>query len=369
MTLKEAVSMDIRLDEEAMERAKRNWDSIAKPLDSLGLLEKAIIRIAGIGGTPEIDLSKKAVAIFCGDNGIVSEGVTQTGQEVTAVVTENFSRRESCVCLMAKEAGAYVLPVDLGVAGRLKGAVCEFPLSIPEEKRHVLYPIWDRKLALGTKNFLEGPAMARELTIKAVECGMETARLLKERGFRIIAAGEMGIGNTTTSSAVSAVLLGMDPREVTGRGAGLSREGLERKIAVIREGIEKNRPDRQDAIDVLSKVGGFDLAGLAGLMIGGAVYRIPVILDGFITGAAALAAVAICPAVREFILASHVSAEPAGTMVLERLGLEPVIHGRMCLGEGTGAVALLPLLSMAETVYRNMSTFQEIEIKEYQHFL
>ncbi len=369
MTLREALSRDICLDEEAMEKAKKNWDSIAKPLDSLGLLEKAITRIAGIMGTADVDLSRKAVAIFCGDNGIVAEGVTQTGQEVTAVVTENFSQGESCVCLMAREAGAYVLPVDLGVAETLEGAVRQFPLSIPEGQKSVPYPIWDQKLAFGTENFLKGPAMAREAAVQAVECGIETARLLKEHGIGIIAAGEMGIGNTTTSSAVSAVLLGVDPCEVTGRGAGLSREGLERKISVIREGIRRNRPDRQDAIDVLSKVGGFDLAGLAGLMIGAAVYRIPVVLDGFITGAAALAASALCPAVKNFILASHVSAEPAGAMVLEKLGLEPVIYGQMCLGEGTGAVALLPLLSMAETVYRNMSTFQEIKIKEYQHFL
>ena len=369
MTLQEACSADIRLDLAAMEKAREKWDKIAKPLDSLGLLEKAIIRIAGITGTADVDLSKKAVAIFCGDNGVTAEGVTQTGQEVTAAVTENFSKGESCVCLMAKEAGAYVLPVDLGVARPLKGASREFPLAIAKADRQVPYPSWDQKLAFGTADFLQGPAMSRKQAVQAVECGIRTAQLLKERGFSIIAAGEMGIGNTTTSSAVTAVLLGAGPEAVTGRGAGLSREGMEKKISVIRRGIEKNQPDSQDAIDVLSKVGGFDLAGLTGLMIGGAVFRIPVVLDGFITGAAALAACALCPAVKDFVLASHVSAEPAGGMVLKKLGLEPVIYGRMCLGEGTGAVALLPLLSMAETVYRNMSTFQEMEIKEYQHFL
>ena len=369
MTLQEAVSQKLSLDKAAMERARKKWDSIAKPLDSLGILEAYIIQIAGITGTAEVDLSRKAVAVFCADNGVVEEGVTQTGQEVTAVVTENFTKGESCVCLMAKGAGAYVLPVDIGVARPIKGAVKDFPGGGGPKNQEMPYPVWDRKLVSGTANFTQGPAMDRDLAVKAVEIGMETARLLKEAGYGIIAAGEMGIGNTTTSSAVTAVLLDVDPELVTGHGAGLSREGMERKIAAIRRGISRNRPDKKDGLDVLSKVGGLDLAGLAGLFIGGACYGIPVVLDGFITGAAALIACSICPQVRDFILASHVSAEPAGAMILEKLGLEPIIRGRMCLGEGTGAVALFPLLSMAERVYRDMSTFQEIEIEEYHHFL
>lgn len=365
MTIEEAVKGIKKPDETAMELARRRWDSVAKPLNSLGLLEEAIVRIAGITGSAQVDLSQKAVAIFCADNGVVAQGVTQTGQEVTAVVTENFSRGDSCVCLMAKEAGARVFPVDVGVAKALSGAEREFPVT---GKEGLPYPIWDRKIAFGTRDFLGEPAMTREQVLEAIQVGMETVARLRDLGYGLIATGEMGIGNTTTSSAVAAVLLGKEPEEVTGRGAGLSDTGLSRKIQVIREGLKKRRPDPKDPVDVLAKVGGLDLAGLAGVCLGGALYRIPVVLDGFISGTAALAAAAFCPAVPGFLLASHVSAEPAGAMVLKRLGLEPVIRGRMCLGEGTGAVALFPLLSMAAAVYENMSTFQEIQIEEYHHF-
>lgn len=337
------------LDQGAMAEAKRRWDSIAKPLGSLGMLETEIIRIAGITGSPDVDLSKRAVIAMCADNGVVAEGVTQTGQEVTAIVTENMSSGDSSVCHMAKLAGAEVIPVDIGVARPVVG----------EKIRQCC-------VRRGTANMTRGPAMTREEAVRAVLTGVRLVRELKDAGYRLLATGEMGIGNTTTSSAVTAVLLGKAPVEVTGRGAGLTAEGLQRKIKAIERAIAVNRPDPADALDVLSKVGGLDLAGLAGVFLGGAVHRVPVLVDGFISSAAALVAARLHPLAKDYMLGSHASDEPAGRMVLEALGLKPFLYAGMRLGEGTGAVAVMPLLDMALTVYREMSTFEEIEIEAYQ---
>lgn len=211
--------------------------------------------------------------------------------------------------------------------------------------------------------------MTREETVKAMEAGADMAVELKERGYVLAGSGEMGIGNTTTSSALLSVLLDVDPERVTGRGAGLTTAGYNRKVQVIREGIRIHRPSGEDPVDALSKVGGLDLAALTGFYIGCAACGLPVVLDGLITGAAALAAVRISPDVKEYLLASHVSAEPAGTMVLDALGLKPAISAGMCLGEGTGAAALLPLLDMAASVYTRMSSFDEIHVDAYEHLV
>lgn len=351
MTLKKAMQQIRPVSSEAKKAARLRWDQVAKPLNSLGILEEDLVRIAGAQNSEAVCLDQKWIAVMCADNGIVEEGVTQTGQEVTAVVAANMARGASCVCLMAAKAGAKVLPVDVGIASDMEGT-----------------GILNRKIRYGTRNFLKEPAMTREETVKAMETGMEAAGILKEKGCRLAGCGEMGIGNTTTSSAVLSVLLGKEPEEVTGRGAGLSDEALNRKIRVIREGISLRQPDPEDAIDVLSKVGGLDLAALAGFYIGCACYRIPVVLDGLITAAAALAAVKLSPAVRDYLLASHVSAEPAGAMALKALGLKAVIHGEMCLGEGTGAAALFPLLDMAASVYGQMESFEEIHVEQYRRF-
>ncbi len=353
MKLEERLAKLTCPSKEAAAAAVRHWNHIAKPLHSLGLLEDAIIKIAAIQGTEHICLDKKALVIMCADNGIVAEGVTQTGQEVTAVVTENFTRGESCVCLMAERAGAEVIPVDIGVASDL-------------ETCGVKYPLRRCKIAYGTKNFYKEPAMTRQETVMAIETGIRIAADLKKQGFRLLAVGEMGIGNTATSSAVASVLLGEEPAVMTGRGAGLSDQGLKLKQRVIENAIQRHRPNRKDAVDVLSKVGGLDLAGLAGVCMGGALYQIPVVLDGVITAAAALAAESLAPGVSGYLLASHVSAEPAGRRILEKLGLTPVIEGQMCLGEGTGAMALMPLLDMAADIYTHMRTFQDIHMEEYK---
>lgn len=337
------------VDREAMVEAKRRWDSIAHPLNSLGQLEDAVIRMAGMTGSPAVDISRRAVIVMCADNGVVAEGVTQSGQEVTAIVTENMSKGDTSVCRMARVAEAEVIPVDIGVAQPVTG-------------EHIL----QKNIRRGTSNMTKGPAMAREEAEKAILVGAELVRELKEKGYGLLGTGEMGIGNTTTSSAVVSVLLGKDPAEVTGRGAGLSSQGLARKIKAIETALAVNRPDPTDGVDVLCKVGGLDLAGLVGVFLGGAYYRVPVLVDGFISSAAALAAASLCPVARDYMLGSHASSEPAGRMVLKSLGLTPFLYAGMCLGEGTGAAAVMPLLDMGLAVYREMCTFESTDIEAYQ---
>ena len=349
MTLEEVIQGIVPADQEAMSRAKARWDSIAKPLGSLGLLEDAVIRVAGMTGSPDVDLSRRAVVVMCADNGVVARGVTQTGQEVTAIVAENMSSGDTSVCAMSRAAGAEVVPVDVGVARPLTGA-----------------RIVQRNIRRGTADMTLGPAMTREEAVRAVLTGVEIARELRGRGVRLLATGEMGIGNTTTSSAVAAVLLGRPAEDMTGRGAGLSSEGLQRKIQAIETAIAVNRPDPADALDVLHKVGGLDIAGLAGVFLGGALCRTPVLVDGFISSVAALVAARLCPAAKDYMLGSHASEEPASRLVLAELGLRPFLYAGMRLGEGTGAVAVMPLLDMGLAVYREMATFEDTNIEAYQ---
>lgn len=337
------------LDENAMEEARAHWMTVGKPLFSLGSLEDAVIQIAGIKGTSDFELRKRGLIIMCADNGVVEEGVTQTGQEVTAIVADNFTRGETSVCIMAEEAKVDLFPVDVGMA-------TDVP-SVTKKEYKVMY---------GTHNFAKEAAMTREEAVEAIEVGIQMVKKCAEAGYEILATGEMGIGNTTTSSAVVSVLLDESVENVTGRGAGLSSEGLNRKIQAIQTAIEKNQPDREDILDVLSKVGGLDIAGMTGAFLGGAIYHIPVLIDGFISSAAALCAVRMVPETADYILASHCSGEPAGRMVLEELKLPYLIDAKMSLGEGSGAVAAIPLLEMGVNVYRKMSTFEEIKVEQYE---
>ena len=349
--LREVLKQIVPADAESMEKAKQRWKTVGKPLFSLGKLEDAVIRIAGIKGKPVYSLGRKGLVIMCADNGVVAEGVTQTGQEVTAIVAENFTKKETSVCLMAEVAGVDLFPVDIGMVA-----------DVPAVTRP------EYKVAYGTKNMLKGPAMTREQAAQAVLNGIRIVRKLAEKEYDILATGEMGIGNTTTSSAVVSVLLEKDVEAVTGRGAGLSAEGLRRKVQVIREAIRLNEPDRKDALDVLAKVGGLDIAGLAGVFLGGALCHIPVMIDGFISSAAALCAVRMAPECRDYMLASHRSGETAGGMVLDALGLSEFIDCNMSLGEGSGAVAAMPLLDMGLSVYLKMSTFEEIKVEQYEEY-
>ena len=349
MTLEEVIRSITPADQNAAAAAKTRWDSIAKPLGSLGALESAVIRMAAITGTPDVDISRRAVVVMCADNGVVADGVTQTGQEVTAIVAENMSTGDTSVCAMGRAAGVEIVPVDIGVAIPLHG-----------EK------ILQKNIRRGTANLSQGPAMTREEARRAVLVGVEVARELCAKGVRLLGTGEMGIGNTTTSSAVASVFLNRAPETMTGRGAGLSSEGLRRKIHAIERGIAVNQPDPNDPIDVLHKVGGLDLAGLAGVFLGGALCHVPVLVDGFISSVAALIAARICPTCKDYMLGSHASDEPASKLVLAELGLEPFLYAGMRLGEGTGAVAVMPLLDMGLAVYREMTTFEAADIEAYQ---
>ena len=334
------------LDQKSMDEARARWNSIAKPLGSLGLLEEAVVQIAGLTGSAEVRLQRKGVLVFCADNGVVQEGVSQCGPEVTALVAGNMVKGEASVCCMATKAGAEVFSVDIGMNQTVPGVI-------------------NRRVAAGTQNIAQGPAMSRTQAEHGIRLGMELVRLKKEEGFDLLATGEMGIGNTTTASAISAVLLHQPVEKITGRGAGLSDEGLARKKAVIRQAIERNQPDASDALGVLSKLGGFDIAGLVGVFLGGALYRLPIIIDGFISAVAALVAQRLYPQAGCAMLASHVSEEPACSLILDELGKKPLLFAGMRLGEGTGAVCLMPLLDMALSVYQNMSTFHQIGITAY----
>ena len=340
-------------DKTIREQAEKHWGRVAKPLGSLGVLEEDIVRAAAAQGEKVPDFSKRALLIFCADNGVVEEGVSQTGQEVTAAVVSNMTRGRSCSCLMAERAGTDVFPIDMGIA-------CEV------EHQGELHPLTERKIRRGTSNFTKEVAMTRQEVLTAVLTGIDVVRVLKEQGYRLFAVGEMGIGNTTTSSAVASVLLQKDPELVTGFGAGLDSAGLKRKIEAIRRGIRLHHPDPMDGTDVLQKVGGFDLAAMAGAFLGGAIYHVPVVIDGVIAAAAAAAAGRIAEAATDYMLAAHVSAEPASIWLLDLIGVTPAIQAGLRLGEGTGALALFPLLDMALSIYRDMDTFAEMEIEEYK---
>lgn len=338
-------------DQTAVEAAVRHWDGIAKPLNGLGKFEQMIAKIAGIQETEAVHLERKAVVVFCSDNGVVAEGVTQTDSSVTAVVTENFAKGIASVNRMAAVAGADVFPVDMGVAGEIR---------CPGVK--------DCKIAYGTKNLRREPAMTVLEALEGIHTGIRLAEELKDAGYDLFAVGEMGIGNTTTSSAIASVLLHLPVDQVTGRGAGLSAEGLKKKQQVIEEAISLHKPDADNPLEVLSALGGFDIAGMVGFMLGGAIYRIPVVLDGMIAAVSALLAKKICPQVMDYLIASHMGKEPVCRIAMRELGLEPVIMGEMALGEGTGAVMLFPLLDMAFAVYKENSTFEDIHIEAYEKF-
>ncbi len=350
MTLQQALQCIRPLDIQAMEAAQRKLDALCKPLGSLGRLEQHLVKIAGITASSHIPLQKKAVVVFCADNGVVAQGVTQTGQEVTAMVAENMAVGDTCLCAMARVAKVDVIPVDIGVSRDIS----------PEIPRIVR-----RKIAYGTADFSKGPAMTTEQATAAIEVGISLAKELSQQGYTLLATGEMGIGNTVTSAAMASAMLGLPPKGTCGRGSGLSDEGLARKIQVVEEALQQHRPNPQDAMDVLTKLGGLDIAGMMGLCIGGAAYRVPVVLDGLISCVAALAAYRLCPLVKEYLLPSHLSPEPAAMPILDHLGLQPLLHGEMRLGEGSGALATFPLYDMMVTVYNEMVTFEQEGMEAY----
>lgn len=336
-------------DETARAAAHAHWAALAKPLGGLGLLETMVEDAAALTGTETPALTRRAVLVLCADNGVVAQGVSQTDASVTRAVLQNLAARRTSVCRMAAAAHCTVVPVDMGIAGApVPGAV-------------------NCRIAPGTADFTLGPAMTRTQAVQAIAHGIELVRAQKRApaGIQMLATGEMGIGNTTTSSAVASVLLNQPVQAMTGRGAGLSDAGLRRKLAAIERGIAVNHPDAADPLGVLAALGGFDIAGLCGVFLGGALENLPIVMDGFISGVAALCAVRLCPAAGKAVFASHVSSEPAARLVLDALDKKPLITADLHLGEGTGAVASLPLWDMALAVYNGCYSFAEGGITPY----
>ncbi len=339
------------IEEEFRTKVRENWDGIAKPIDGMGQFEVLTAQIGAILGTDEIDLTRKAVVVLCADNGIVEEGISQSGWEVTAAAAKSIAEGRSAVGKMAEAIGARVLTVDMGM-----------------KKKEPIEGVLDRKIRCGTRNFRRQPAMTEQETLRSIMVGIQIAKECKREGCSILATGEMGIGNTTTSSAVTAALLKCSASQVAGRGAGLDDQGLARKKQVIDEALEKYRLYEADPLTILSTVGGFDIAGLTGICIGGAVCGLPVVLDGVISLTGALLAERLVPGVKGYLIPSHKGKEPAAALLLKELGLEAVIDGKMALGEGTGAVMMLGLLELSLSVYRERTSFSDIEIEKYKRF-
>lgn len=339
------------LDADAMSRARDRWDAVAKPLYGLGKLEDMLVKIAGIQGSEDIRIRRKAVLVFCADNGITAQGVTQTDSHVTAVVADNIAEGRASVNRMCQICGTDVFAIDMGIRDETHSS-------------HLL----NRRIAAGTRDFAKEPAMSVEEAKKAVDTGIALVKAYKEKGYTLLAAGEMGIGNTTTGSAVAAALLGLSAEETVGKGAGLSPEGLSRKRAVVQAALEKYDLRKKSVLEVLACVGGFDIAGMTGAFIGGCLYGVPLVIDGMISAVAALAAARLCQNAAGCMLASHMSRERCMRHIMQKLGLTPVIDGSLALGEGTGAALLFPMLDMAESVYRGGETFEKIRIARYQKF-
>jgi nicotinate-nucleotide--dimethylbenzimidazole phosphoribosyltransferase len=336
------------LDKSAMAEARARQDKLTKPAGSLGRLEELSVQVAGIQGKARPSIEKKAMITMAGDHGVVDEKVGNWPREVTAQMVENFLRGGAGINVLARQAGARIVFVDMGVASDLK----------PHPQLIV------RKIGYGTKNMCLGPAMTKEKAVKSVEAGIEIVSSEAEKGLDIVGTGDMGIGNTTASSAIFAAMTGRPAEEVTGRGTGISDEQLVHKIEVIKRALAVNKPDPSQPLDVLAKVGGFEIGGLAGVMLGAAARRIPVVIDGFISGAAALIAAALAPRLKEYLIAAHVSAEAGHAAMLKHLGLKPLLNLDMRLGEGTGAALGIIITEAAVRTLNEMATFAEAGVSE-----
>lgn len=332
------------LDRSAMTAAEEYQARLAKPPGSLGRLEEISIQLAGITGRVHNALNKKQLLVFAADNGVVAEGVSSAPQSVTKQQTINLMRSKTGAAVLAKHFGCGLTVCDVGVNADIYEST-----------------VLNRKIAYGTQNICTGPAMTREQTLQAILTGAEIARTVDAD---VIGVGEMGIGNTTTSSAVLAVLLGADVEAVTGRGGGITEESFRKKKAVIRTAIEVNRPDRDDVVGVLSKVGGFDLAAMCGAFLGAAAARRPAVIDGLISAVAALCAVRLCPNVRGYLVPSHASFEIGYRLAMEAMDLRPLFDLGMRLGEGSGCPLAFQVLDAACAVINDMATFDEAGIND-----
>lgn len=343
--LKKSLNSIEPLDQGSIKEAWHRLDNLSKPIGSLGTLEHVAARISGITGKVENTINKKNIIIMCADNGIVEEGVTTNPQEFTAIVTNNFTKGITGINVLSKFAGSDIEIVNIGVKGELNNPF-----------------VLDKKVMDGTNNMIKGPAMTREECIKAIEVGIEVVDDLVSKGYDLLGTGEMGIGNTTTSAAVLSVFSGMEADIIAGRGSGLLDEQFNHKKKVIKECIKVNEPNIEDPIDVLSKVGGLDIAGLCGCFIGAAKNRVPIVIDGFISAAAALCAYKLNPLTKEYMISSHLSAEPGAKFAMNVIGLEPMFDLKMRLGEGTGCPLAFNVIEAALYTFNNMGTFNDAKL-------
>ncbi|MDI6802107.1 MAG: nicotinate-nucleotide--dimethylbenzimidazole phosphoribosyltransferase [Thermodesulfovibrionales bacterium] len=339
--------------------AQRHLDNLTKPLGSLGRLEEFARKLVAITENKSPILDKKVVFTFAGDHGITEEGVSAYPKEVTPQMVFNFLRGGAGINVLARHAGAEVIVVDIGVDHDFGN-----PPIPPLVKGGEGGLFVSMKVVRGTRNFAKGPAMTMDEAVKCLEVGIELANGYAKKGYKIFATGDMGIGNTTPSSAIAAVLTGKPVPEVTSKGTGISDESLQKKIAVIEEGIRLNNPDSDDAIDVLAKVGGAEIGGIAGLILGAAANGIPVIIDGFISTAGALIAYCIKPEVTDYMFAAHNSVEIGHEAMLEKMGLKPILDLDLRLGEGTGAALAMLMIDAGLKIYKEMATFNEAGVSD-----
>jgi nicotinate-nucleotide--dimethylbenzimidazole phosphoribosyltransferase len=349
MELEETIKQIKPLDHGAMESARVRQDTLTKPRGSLGRLEDISIQLAGITACLLPSVERKTVIVMAADHGVTSEGVSAYPAEVTPQMVANFLRGGAAINVLARQANARVVVVDMGVAS-----------EIEDESGQLIR----RKIGLGTTNLAHGPAMTREQAVESIQSGIEIAEAEIVRGVDIFATGDMGIGNTTASAAIACALMNQPPENIAGRGTGVDDEGLKRKISVISHALNVNKPNANDALDVLAKVGGFEIGGLAGVMLAAAANRKPVVVDGFISTAAAMIAATLAPASREYMIAAHISQERGHKLMLEWLGLSPLLDMNMRLGEGTGGVLAFHLIEASTRILREMATFNEAGVSD-----
>ena len=335
------------LDTAAMASATSGLDGLTKPPGSLGRLEGLVVTLAGITGDPRASTARRAIVVAAADHGVARQGVSAYPSDVTAQMVANFIEGGAAINVLAAGAGASVTVIDVGVAGPIPDVA-----TGPRGGRLVSV-----RIRAGTADMTVGPAMTRDEAIAAIEVGLWVVAELRSAGLDLVGIGDMGIGNTTAASAIVAVLAGSSPSDVTGRGTGIDDAGHRRKVAAIESALARNAPDPADPIGVLAAVGGLEIGTLAGLILGGVAVRVPVVLDGFITGAAALLAASLSPSVADRLIASHRSVEPGHAVVLERLGLQPLLDLDLRLGEGTGAALAMQLIDAAVRVRDGMATF------------
>lgn len=350
--IKETISKIKEIDRNSIAVTQKRLDNLTKPLGSLGRLEELAKQIVAITGKTNPVLKNKVIFTLAADHGVTEEGVSAYPKEVTAQMVYNFLRGGAGINVLARHVGARVVVVDIGVAEKLK----------TQNSKGKNFK--DKKISFGTKNMAKGSAMTKEEAVKAITSGIELLEEELTNGVDIIGTGEMGIGNTTASSAITAVFTKKPIEEITGRGAGLDDSGLTKKIEIIKQAIKINNPDANDAIDVLSKVGGFEICGLVGIILAAASKRIPVVIDGFISGAAALAAYKIEPKTKDYMIASHCSVESGHKVILDYIGLKPLLDFNLRLGEGTGAALGIGIAEASVKILTEMATFESAGVSE-----